>query len=151
MSENTLRSRIQDDMKTAMRTKETARLGTIRLLLAAIKQKEIDERITLDDAQLFAVIDKMVKQRNDSIEQYRLGNRQDLVDKEAAEISVIKEYLPSPLTEVEIDDLIKEAIQTAGATSVKDMAKVMAFIKPKAQGRADIGKISAMVKDSLSG
>ncbi len=142
-------SRIQEDMKSAMRAKEVARLGTIRLLIAAIRQREIDERITLDDAQIFAVIDKMIKQRNDSIEQYKQANRQELADKEEAELVVLKQYLPQALTEAEIADMIKEAFTTTGATLVKDMVKVMAYIKPKAQGRADIGKISSIVKSML--
>lgn len=146
MIEN-LREQIQEDMKNAMRARDTARLGTIRLLLAAIKQREIDERITLDDSQTLNVIDKMIKQRNDSIAQYQAGNRQDLVAKEAAEIAVLKEYLPKQLTEAEIDDLIKEAITSTAAASMKEMAKVMAYIKPKAQGRADMAKISAKVKE----
>ena len=151
MNNNSLHSLIQDDMKTAMRTKDVARLSTIRMLLAAIKQKEIDERITLDDTQIYAVVDKMIKQRNDSIEQFRAGNRQDLVDKETAEIEVLKEYLPKPLTEFEIDNLIKDAITESKATSIKEMAKVMAIIKPKAQGRADMGQISIKVKEALAG
>ena len=140
---------IQEDMKTAMRAKDASRLGTIRMLLAAIKQREIDERITLNDTQLLVIIDKMIKQRNESIAQYRQGNRQDLVDKEEAEIVVLKKYLPQALTETEIEQIIKEAISTTGASSVKEMAKVMAYIKDKAQGRADIGKISVAVKVRL--
>lgn len=150
MSDNTLRGRIQDDMKTAMRTRDVARLGTIRLLLAAIKQRDIDERTTLDDAQILAVIDKMIKQRNDSIDQYTKGNRQDLAAKEAAEIVVLREYLPKALTDLEIDELIKEAIIAANATSIKDMAKVMSYLKPRAQGRADIGQISLKIKEALT-
>lgn len=141
---------IQEDMKTAMRAKDAARLGTIRLLLAAIKQREIDERITLNDQQLLATIDKMIKQRNESITQYRQGNRQDLVDKEEAEITVLKKYLPQALTENEIEQIINEAINTTNASSIKDMAKAMAYIKDKAQGRADMGMISAKVKTKLS-
>lgn len=146
---DTLRPQIQEDMKNAMRAKAMSELGTIRLLLAAIKQREIDERITLDDAQILAVIDKMVKQRNESIKQYQQGNRQDLVDKEAAEITVLKKYLPQALTENEITSLIKEALTETSVTLLKDMAKVMAYIKPKAQGKADMGKISAIVKSML--
>jgi uncharacterized protein len=146
---NDLRLQIQEDMKSAMRAKKMSQLGTIRLLLAAIKQREIDERITLDNAQILAVIDKMIKQRNESIKQYQQGNRQDLVDKEAAEITVLKKYLPQALTEDEITDLIKEALTETGMTLLKDMAKVMAYIKPKAQGKADMGKISAIVKSML--
>jgi hypothetical protein len=146
---DTLRPQIQEDMKNAMRAKAVSELGTIRLLLAAIKQREIDERITLDDAQILAVIDKMIKQRNESIKQYQQGNRQDLVDKEAAEITVLKKYLPQALTEDEVTGLIKEALTETGVTLLKDMAKVMAYIKPKAQGKADMGKISATVKSML--
>lgn len=146
---NDLRLLIQEDMKNAMRAKTVSELGTIRLLLAAIKQREVDERITLDDAQILAVIDKMIKQRNESIKQYQQGNRQDLVDKEAAEITVLKKYLPQALTEDEITGLIKEALTETGMTLLKDMAKVMAYIKPKAQGKADMGKISAIVKSML--
>ena len=144
-----LRSRIQEDMKAAMRAHDASRLGTIRLLLAATKQREVDERITLDDAQILVVLDKMVRQRNDSIDQFRAANRHDLADKEASEITVLKEYLPKQLTESEIEELIKEAMAATGASSVKDMAKVMTYIKPKAQGRADIGKISATIKTML--
>lgn len=146
---NSLRTQIQEDMKSAMRAKETSRLHTIRLLLAAIKQREIDERITLDDVQVLAVIDKMIKQRNDSIAQFQQGNRQDLVDKEMAEIAVLKKYLPKALTENEIMDLIKEAIATTNATMIKDMAKIMAYVKPKVQGRADMGKVSSIIKSML--
>jgi uncharacterized protein len=140
---------IQEDMKSAMRAKEVARLGTIRLLMAAIKQREVDERIKLDDAQILAVIDKMIKQRNESIKQYQQGNRQDLVDKEIAEIEVLKKYLPQALTDDEIAIVIKEALVTTGATLVKDMAKVMAYVKPQFQGRADMGKVSSIVKSLL--
>ncbi|MEI8055406.1 MAG: GatB/YqeY domain-containing protein [bacterium] len=144
-----MRSQIQEDMKNAMRAKAVSELGTIRLLLAAIKQREIDERITLDDAQILAVIDKMVKQRGESIKQYQQGNRQDLVDKEAAEIEILKKYLPKALTEDEITALIKTALVETNVTLIKDMAKVMAYIKPKAQGKADMGKISLIVKSML--
>lgn len=147
----TLHSRIQDAMKDAMRAKDVARLGTIRLLLAAIKQREIDERTTLDDTQIYAVIDKMVNQRKDSAEQFTKGNRKDLADKEIAEIAILKEFLPKPLTEFEIETLVSEAITATNATTIKDMGKVMAYIKPKAQGRADIGQLSAKVKELLAG
>ena len=140
---------IQEDMKSAMRARSTELLGTIRLLLAAIKQREVDQRIVLDDSQIIAIIDKMIKQRLDSIEQYQKGNRQDLADKEIAEMAILKKYLPQTLTETEVSDLIKEAITTTQATSIKEMVKVMAHIKTKAQGRADIGKISATVKNIL--
>jgi uncharacterized protein YqeY len=140
---------IQEDMKAAMRAKEMVRLGTIRLLLAAIKQCEVDQRIKLDDAQIFAVIDKMIKQRNESISQYQQAGRQDLVDKEMAEIEVIKKYLPKALTEDEVMEVIKEALVTTNAILVKDMAKVMAYVKPKVQGKADMSKISSIVKSML--
>lgn len=149
MSNNDLQLQIQEDMKNAMRTKAASQLSTIRLLLAAIKQREIDERIKLDNTQILAVIDKMIKQRNESIKQYQQGNRQDLVDKEAAEIEVLKKYLPQALTEEEVTQIIKAALAETGATLLKDMAKVMAYIKPKAQGRADMGKISAILKSML--
>jgi len=141
--------RIQGDVKNAMRSKATELLGTLRLLLAAIKQREVDERITLDDNQIISVIDKMIRQRLDSIEQYEKGNRQDLANKETAEITVLKQYMPKTLTETEIKELIKESISTTGADSIKDMGRVMAYIKTKAQGKADIGKISAEVKNIL--
>lgn len=151
MSDNQLLSRIVEDMKDAMRKKESARLGTIRLLQAAIKQYQIDfnNRVPLDEAQIVAVIDKMIKQRNDSIEQYKKGNREDLAAKEAAEIEVLKIYLPQPLSDTEIDALIQNAITEGQATSIKDMAKVMSIVKTKAQGRADMGKISVKVKQLL--
>jgi uncharacterized protein len=146
---NLLFHQIQEDMKNAMRAREAALLGTIRLLIAAIKQREIDERITLDDGQIIATIIKMIKQRNDSIEQYQKGNRQDLADKEIAEITVLKKYMPQALTEAEINNVIKEAVLATGATSVKDMARVMTEIKAKTQGRADMGKVGAEVRNIL--
>ncbi len=136
-------------MKNAMRARNGELLGTIRLLLAAIKQREVDERITLDDNQIIATIDKMIRQRNDSIEQYQKGNRQDLADKELAEIVVLKKYMPQALTEIEVENIVKEAVTKTGATSIKDMGKVMAEIKNKTQGRADMSKISAMIKGML--
>lgn len=146
---NQLRLQIQEDMKDAMRERETQRLGTLRLLLSAVRQREIDERITLDDTEVLSVIDKMIKQRRDSIEQYQKGNRQDLVANESAEITVLQQYLPQALTDSEIENLIREAISTVAAASMKDMGKVMAYIKPKAQGRTDIGKLSEQVKELL--
>lgn len=144
-----LQIKIQADMKDAMRAKAVARLGTIRLLLAAIKQREVDERIKLDDAQILAILDKMVKQRNESIKQFEQGNRPDLAAKELAEIEILKEYLPQALTEDEIIALIKEAIVATNSSLLKDMAQVMAYIKPKAQGKADMGKVSLLVKSQL--
>ena len=146
---NNLKDRIQEDMKTAMRAKDQKRLSAIRLILAAIKQREVDERISLDDPQVLAVLDKMIKQRKDSVGHYQAANRQDLVDQETFEIELLQSYLPSPLSENEITQLIKGAITTAGATSVKDMGKVMAILKPKLQGRADMGVISNKVKSEL--
>lgn len=151
MSDSQLLNLITEDMKDAMRKKESARLGTIRLLQAAIKQYQIDfnNRNPLDDGQIVAVIDKMIKQRLDSIEQYKKGNREDLATKEAAEIEILKAYMPQPLSDNETDAIIQTAIIESQATSVKDMAKVMNLIKSQAQGRADIGKISAKVRQLL--
>jgi hypothetical protein len=145
-----LKDRITEDMKTAMKAGARERLATIRLALAAIKQREVDERITLDDAQVLAVLDKMIKQRRESITQFQSGGRADLVAKETAEIAVLQGYLPAQLSEAEIDELIAQAIAATGAASVKDMGKVMALVKPKAQGRADLGAISARIKQKLS-
>jgi uncharacterized protein len=147
---NNLYPQIQDDMKNAMRAKEVFLLGTIRLLIAAIKQREIDERITLNDNQILAIINKMIKQRNDSIKQYLQASRQESADKEAAEIEILKKYLPQALAEEEVADIIKEAFAKTNATLIKDMAKVMAYIKTKAEGRADMGKISSIVRSKLN-
>jgi uncharacterized protein YqeY len=144
-----LKERITEDMKTAMRAADKERLGTVRLLLAAIKQREVDERITLDDGQVLAVIEKMIKQRREAISQFESGGRSDLVAKETTEIGVLQGYLPAQLTPAEIDALIAEAIAATGAASVKDMGKVMGFVKPKAQGRADMGALSARIKQKL--
>lgn len=146
----TLRDRITEDMKNAMRAGDKDRLGTIRLILAAIKQREVDERITLDDGQVLAVLEKMVKQRREAITQFQAGGRADLVAKETAEIGVLQGYLPAQLTEAELEALISESIAATGATSIKDMGKVMAAVKPKAQGRADMGAVSARIKQKLS-
>ena len=146
-----LKERITDDMKAAMRAGEKERLGVIRMITAAIKQREVDERISLDDAQVVAVLEKMVKQRKESLVQFQAGNRQDLVDKEAAEIELLKTYLPSQLGDAEIDARIADAIAATGAGSVKDMGKVMAEIKSKAQGRADMGTVGAKIKAKLGG
>jgi len=145
-----LKERITEDMKSAMRAGDKQRLGTIRLALAAIKQREVDERITLDDAQVLAVLDKMIKQRREAIAQFQSGGRADLVARETAEIGVLQGYLPAQMSEAELDELIAQSIAAAGATSVKDMGKVMALVKPKAQGRADLGAVSARVKQKLS-
>lgn len=145
-----LKERITEDMKTAMKAGDKVRLGTIRLALAAIKQREVDERITLDDTQVLAVLDKMIKQRREAITQFQTGGRADLVAKETAEIGVLQAYLPSQMNEAELDELIAQSIAAAGATSVKDMGKVMALVRPKAQGRADLGAVSARIKQKLS-
>jgi uncharacterized protein len=144
-----LKDRITEDMKNAMRAGEKGRLAAIRLALASIKQREVDERITLDDAQVLSVLDKMIKQRRESIVQFESGGRADLVAKETAEIAVLQGYLPAQMSEAEIDRLITESIAAAGATSMKDMGKVMALVKPKAQGRADLGAVSARIKQKL--
>ena len=144
-----LRDRITEEMKTAMRAGAKERLATIRLALAAIKQREVDERITLDDTQVLAVLEKMIKQRREAITQFESGGRADLVAKETAEIAVLQGYLPTPFSDAEIDTLIGEAIAATGAASIKDMGKVMAAVKPKAQGRADMGAVSARIKQRL--
>jgi uncharacterized protein len=146
----TLKERITDDMKSAMRAGEKERLGTIRLVLAAIKQREVDERITLDDGQVLAVLEKMIKQRKESITQFENGGRSDLVAKEQAELSVLQTYLPAQMSDAEIDALIAEAVAASGATSIKDMGKVMGLVKAKAQGKADMGAVSARIKQKLS-
>jgi len=145
-----LRERIQEDMKAAMRSGEKERLGTIRLILAAVKQREVDERITLDDTQVLSVLEKMVKQRRESIAQFQAGARPDLVEKENAELKVISAYLPAQLSEAELDALIFEAVRESGAASIKDMGKVMNIIKTKAQGRADMASVGARIKARLS-
>src|SRR5688572_20789615 len=145
----TLKERITEDMKTAMRAGEKDRLATIRLVLAAVKQIEVDERIALDDARLLTVLEKMVKQRKESIAQFESGGRADLVAKEAAELAVIQAYLPAQLSDVELDAVIAEAIAFTGAASVKDMGKVMGVVKAKAAGRADMGVVGARIKQKL--
>ena len=146
-----LKDRINEDMKAAMRAKDMERLGTIRMITAAIKQREVDERITLDDAQVIAVIEKMIKTRKESIEQFKSGGRDDLVAKETKEVELLQSYLPEQLSEAEIDALIAEAIAQSGASSIKDMGKAMAIVKQKAQGRADMGAVSAKLKAKLGG
>jgi uncharacterized protein YqeY len=145
-----LKERIQEDMKSAMRSGDKERLGTVRLILAGIKQREVDERILLDDVQVLAVLEKMVKQRRESIAQFEAGGRADLVAKETAELAVISAYLPSPLSETELDALIQAAIAESGAASIKDMGKVMGIIKSKAQGRADMAAVGARIKARLT-
>jgi uncharacterized protein YqeY len=146
----TLKARITDDMKDAMRAKDAARLSTIRLLLAAIKQREVDERVELADADVLGVIEKMVKQRRESITQFEAGKRADLAAIERAEVAVLQGYLPAPLTDAEIDALIAEAVATTGATGIAGMGKVMAVLKPKLAGRADMGAVSAKIKARLT-
>ena len=146
-----LKDRIQDDMKAAMRAKDKRRLGVIRLILAAIKQREVDERIELSDAQALAVLEKMIKQRRESLAQYQSANRADLADQEAFEIELIQSYLPAPLNETDLDALITDAIAVTGAQSVRDMGKVMALIKDQAQGRVDMTTVSARVKARFGG
>jgi uncharacterized protein len=144
-----LKDRITEDMKNAMRAGEKDRLATIRLALAAIKQREVDERISLDDGQVIAVLEKMIKQRREAIAQFQTGGRADLVAKETAEIGVLQGYLPAQLTEAELEALITESIAATGATTIRDMGKVMAAVKPRAQGRADLGAVSARIKQKL--
>ena len=144
-----LKEKIKDDIKQAMRDKNESRVGTLRMLSAAIQRREVDERIQLDDAQVIAVIEKLVKQGRESIEQYVKGGRQELADKEAGEIAVFQAYLPQQLSEAEIDKLVAEAIAATGASSVKDMGKVMGVLKPKLQGRADMGKVGGKIKAKL--
>lgn len=146
-----LKARIQDDMKSAMKARETERLAAIRLLMAAIKQKEVDERIELDDAAITTVVDKMLKQRRDSISQYEAAQRQDLADKEKAEMTVLMAYLPQQLSEAEIDTMIEGAILSSGAAGMQDMGKVMALLKPHMAGRADMAAVSARIKAKLAG
>ena len=146
-----LKDRITGDMKAAMKGGDKARLGVIRLILAATKQIEVDERIELDDARVLSVLDKMVKQRRDSITQYENAGRTELADQEKFEIGIIQEYLPEQLDETEIAALIDEAIKATGASSMKDMGKLMGMLKPKLQGRADLGAVSAQIKQKLSG
>ncbi len=145
-----LKARIAEDMKAALRGRETERLSALRLLLAAIKQREIDSRTELDDAGVVAVVDKLIKQRRDSVEQYLAAGRQDLADRERYEIEVLSAYLPQPLSNDELAALIRQAIAETGATSARDMGKVMAWIKPRAAGRADMSALSAQVKQALS-
>jgi uncharacterized protein YqeY len=145
-----LKQQITEDMKTAMRAKDTPRLGAIRLLLAAMKQREVDERIELTDADVVSIIEKMNKQRRDSISQYEAAGRQDLADVEKFEMSVLANYMPQQLSEAEIGTAVAEAIAATGATGQQDMGKVMGMLKPKLAGRADMGKVSALIKTRLA-
>ena len=146
MSDSGLKNQINEDMKNAMRAKDKERLGVIRLILAAIKQREVDERITLDDTQVVVVLEKMLKQRRDSIEQFEKAGRDDLANVEKFEVGIIQGYMPAEMDEAELDSLIREIVTATGASSMKDMGKVMAELKPKVQGRADMGKVSQKVK-----
>ncbi|MDO8414476.1 MAG: GatB/YqeY domain-containing protein [Gallionellaceae bacterium] len=146
----TLKQQITEDMKNAMRAKDTARLGAIRLLLAAMKQREVDERIELADSDIVTIIDKMIKQRRDSIAQFEAAKRQELADIEKFEISVLQAYMPQPMTEAEVTIAVAAVIATSGAKSPQEMGKVIALLKPQLAGRADMGKVSALVKAQLS-
>jgi uncharacterized protein YqeY len=145
-----LKNQIIADMKAAMKGGDKPRLGVIRLIQAAIKQQEVDNRIELDDAQILAVLDKMLKQRKDSLQQYQSAGRQDLADQESFEIEVITAYLPAQLSEAEINSAIESAISESGAASMRDMGKVMGILKPKLQGRADMGQVSGLIKQRLN-
>ena len=147
----TLKERITDDMKAAMRSGEKERLGVIRMITAAIKQREVDERIVLDDTQVLSVLEKMIKQRKESLAQFQAGNRQDLVDKESREITLLQTYMPTRLSDAEVDAMIADAVAATGAASIKDMGKVMGVIKAKAQGRADMAAVGAKIKAKLGG
>lgn len=144
-----LKQQILDDIKTAMRAGDKDRLGVLRMLSAAIKQREVDERIELDDAQTLAVVEKMIKQRKESADQYTTGGRAELAEKELAEIATLKQYLPEQLSDAEIDALIEETIAATGASGIKDMGKVMGELKPRVQGRADMGEVSKKIKARL--
>ena len=146
-----LRDQLNEDIKTAMKAREQERLAALRLMLSEVKRKEIDERITLDDAGVVAVVEKMIKQRRESIVQFEKAARQELADKEKAEIAVLEAYLPKQLSQAEVEAIVAEAIASSGARSAADMGKVMGVVKPKLAGRADMGKVSAMVKAKLAG
>lgn len=146
----TLKEQIQQDMKDAMKAREQRKLGVIRLLLAAIKQREVDERITLDDTEIVAVVKKMLKQRHDSVGQFEKAGRQDLVDQEQFEISILETYQPEQLSEQEIEKLVHDALKETGASSIKDMGKVMAHLKPLLQGKADMSVVSKKINSFLS-
>ncbi|MGZ5041503.1 MAG: GatB/YqeY domain-containing protein [Usitatibacter sp.] len=146
-----LRDQLNEDMKSAMKAREAEKLGALRLLLAAVKQREVDERITLDDAAVISVIEKMIKQRKDSISQFEKAQRQDLADKEKFEVGILEGYLPQQLSAAEVEAIVAEAVASSGAKSPADMCKVMAIVKPRLAGRADMGKVSAIVKTKLAG
>ena len=146
-----LKTRVTDDMKDAMRAKDSARLGTIRLLLAAIKQREVDERVELDDAAVSSIVEKLIKQRKDSISQFQTAGRDDLVAVEQAELVVLQAYLPEQLSSAEVEAAVTAAIAESGATSAKDMGKVMGLLKARLAGRADMGQVSTLIKTQLAG
>jgi uncharacterized protein len=146
----TLKQQISEDMKNAMRAKDSARLGAVRLLLAAIKQKEVDERIELDDAAVIAIVEKLLKQRKDSASQYQAAGRMDLADQENFEIGVLNAYMPQAMSADEVAALIQQAVSATGATSARDMGKVIAWLKPKLAGRADMAAVSGLVKTALA-
>jgi len=146
-----LREQLNEDIKTAMKARETDKLNALRLMLSAVKQREVDERITLDDAAVVGVVEKMIKQRRESIVQYEKGARQDLADKEKSEIAVLEAYLPKQLAQAEVEAAVAEAIAASGAKSAADMGKVMGVLKPRLAGKADMGKVSALVKARLAG
>jgi uncharacterized protein YqeY len=146
-----LKEQILDDVKTAMKAKDKARLGTLRLITAAIKQREVDERTELDDAQVLAILEKMIKQRRDSIKQYEDAGRQELAEQEQREIATIETYMPAGLSDEEVGAMIDSAIAESNASGMRDMGKVMGLLKPKMQGRADMGKVSGLVKQKLAG
>jgi uncharacterized protein YqeY len=150
MPDSALKTRLTSDMKAAMKGGDKSRLAVIRMMLAAIKQVEVDERIELDDARVTAVLDKMAKQRRESIAQFEKGGRQDLIDVEQAELAIIQDYLPEALSDSEIEALITDALQQCGATEIKQMGQVMGLLKPKLQGRADMGKVSQLIRARLS-
>ncbi len=146
-----LKEKIKDDIKQAMRDKNESRLASLRMLSAAIQRREVDERVMLDDTQVLAVIDKLIKQSREAVEQFTKGARQDLVDKESRDIAIWQVYMPQALSSAEVDALIAQAVSETGAASVKDMGKVMAALKPKLQGRADMGQVSGKIKAKLGG
>lgn len=150
MTDSVLKTRINDDVKTAMRSKDKQRLGTLRLLTAAIKQIEVDQRIELDNDQIIAVIEKMLKQRKDSIEQFEKAGRNELAEIEINEVAILKEFMPEQMSEADIDALIDDAISSTGASAMKDMGKVMGILKPKLAGKADMGAVSGKIKAKLS-
>jgi uncharacterized protein YqeY len=150
MTDSVLKTRITDDVKTAMRSKDKQRLGTLRLLTAAIKQIEVDQRIELDNDQIIAVIEKMLKQRKDSIEQFEKAGRNELAEIEIKEVAILKEFMPEQMSDADVDALIDEAIASTGAEAMKDMGKVMGILKPKLAGKADMGAVSGKIKAKLS-